>query len=301
MLLILNTQNYGKNFKMSRIDSTVLIYNGPGISPVCYESMKRELEAELGKNYKIHELNSNNVTYHDEQEIKAIFIPAGKAVLIAEGIKPVSKLIKSVVLDHKNAALYASGGGAIAISGKFGQLYTDKEGPIDSGYSKESQLDLNPFETQGPYYIRSTREMKFNYTTVEVKFSPGYLKTDEKVARLFYAFGPCFKAHSAGMEGQEIARYWKKGNDAVTQLASSTVLLEAAGMKPRIFDGVIPFLGLEDVKHKEVQECLGYSEGRECLDKLTAELEESEQVRHEVIRSCLRTLKLNLNPKPIDG
>ena len=70
-------------------------------------------------------------------------------------------------------------------------------------------------------------------------------------------------------------------------------------MKPGIFDGVIPFLGLEDMEHNEVQQCLGYPESSDCFDKLSAELKESEQVRHEVIRSHLRTLGLNLKPKAI--
>ena len=94
--------------------STVLIYNGPGIFPVCYESMKRELEAELSPEYAIEELNCNNVNCHNEPEVKAVFIPAGKAVKISEGLPTVSKMIKRVVVDNKNAALYASGGAAIA-------------------------------------------------------------------------------------------------------------------------------------------------------------------------------------------
>src|SRR5262249_26984019 len=109
------------------MSSQVLLYNGPGADPFCFQAFRSQLYQALDNNFHIvEEISDFSQNFRDPSSISAICVPGGNAATMVVQIKETKNAKESLqeLFNKYHASFYGAGAGGILVSSESCDTYT---------------------------------------------------------------------------------------------------------------------------------------------------------------------------------
>jgi glutamine amidotransferase-like uncharacterized protein len=285
------------NTNLMSSSSSIQVYTGDGSSSLCSQGYIREITDLVDPGYhKIEEFCAGYDAGLDRGSVKLVVIPGGNSFEMIPSMTRLSSKIQEAVHKRK-ASLLGSCAGALVCTSNGIDPYNK-----DVDFTYDSRLTLNPLKTRFPYYLPHSSSYKDpeNKSAIEVEWLPSYGNYSSRNCLLYHAFGPAFPMETIPTHERfnvrPLVTYRTPGSASQADgPAAAAVLYRPAeeGASPRLFTGVHPEIGVEDFSSPVFLKQFDESNKSHVVN-LTNQLQGSEQIRKEMLRSWLLELGLKM-------
>ncbi len=256
------------------MSQSIQIYSGTGASNLCVQAWKRELrDGADGKNYIVEEFNAFYTSGLDRGNVALMIIPGGDA---CEMLAPLGGIAEKINHTVVNASFLGSCAGAL----------------VSSYHTHLRRFTFNPIPYHSKYYMpHSSSVTDFeNKVAVEVALLPSHTH-----CHLFHAYGPAFPLEKIPLEilpnCQVLAEYITHGTCRQAENSAAALLYTPERALPRLFTGVHPELGVDDVRSSAFAP---NKPNHPHIEVLVESLQDSEIIRKEICRSWFSELGLKV-------